>query len=323
MLGPFLLLLILTVLGITAREDTENNTAEPISGRKNTENTILPADVLSRVILFRDSLEQIRIEMGKPSLKNDKLDVSNVSPREVYFQALVMFRKADRLSYAWTSTKKNEPKKISEVLIKPYHVFRNVNAAHDRIVLVKNKFNITEKIYEKVELESTTATDVFIAIMAENRRLNMLLDRKIEPSDVYEQVDLIINYVKQLLLQNTILKKPKYINKKSPSDVYYNLYECFLLIENIFTLSNKKIMKIKLNKSEVANKTPSDVYDFTIVLLSEVSYLNSLKNTQYKADAIKNNDKMLPSHVFQHVSYLKMYLELLLQETEESLHGFK
>ena len=68
-----------------------------------------PGHVLSRVKYFSSLLEQIQLEIGKNSLTSHFFKVRDASPREVYFQALVMFRKINRLSFEWTGTKKEEP----------------------------------------------------------------------------------------------------------------------------------------------------------------------------------------------------------------------
>jgi len=74
----------------------------PISGRTVERDSIQPADVLARVQLFHQQLESIRIEMGKPQDTRQMHLATNARPHEVYFQALTLYIKADRLALELT-----------------------------------------------------------------------------------------------------------------------------------------------------------------------------------------------------------------------------
>src|SRR5262245_63748362 len=63
---------------------------------------IEPPDCFARAQLIAAEVELIRAEMGRPQDRRPAPSVKGASPREVYFQALSLFRKADRLCYEIT-----------------------------------------------------------------------------------------------------------------------------------------------------------------------------------------------------------------------------
>ncbi len=105
--------------------------------------TIEPPDVFARVALARKELERIRVKMGKPANTQLEIGVNDVALREVFFQALTLFRKADRLCFEQTRKRAALPK-TPEGKIRPGHVFEVASAALGRIDRVKAKIGITE-----------------------------------------------------------------------------------------------------------------------------------------------------------------------------------
>ena len=74
-----------------------------------TSTAVEPADVCVRVALVRDELENLRFVMGRPANTQPEQEVSDTVPREVFFQALTPFRKADRLCFEYTREHAAEP----------------------------------------------------------------------------------------------------------------------------------------------------------------------------------------------------------------------
>src|SRR4051812_198386 len=58
-----------------------------------------PADCYVRAVQLAANVEMIRNEMGRPVEHRSHAVVTGASPREVWFQALAAFRKADRLAH--------------------------------------------------------------------------------------------------------------------------------------------------------------------------------------------------------------------------------
>ncbi len=97
---------------------------------------IASPDVFVRVALLRSELDLIRYAMGKPRDDRPELRVSDAAPREVFFQALTLVRKADRLAFEQLRERAPLPEApIGE--IRPADVFAVVDSALARARRVK------------------------------------------------------------------------------------------------------------------------------------------------------------------------------------------
>ena len=81
--------------------------------------------VFVQVSLIHAELELLRFEMGKSTFKQNELVVKDASSREIFFQALTLFRKANRLSFEHTRFRVAEPD-IPKNTIKPSQPIRNL-----------------------------------------------------------------------------------------------------------------------------------------------------------------------------------------------------
>ena len=225
---------------------------------------ITPAHVLARSQLLHLKLEAIRFEMGRPANTRPDIEVANVAPREVFFQALTLFRKADQLCFEQTREHDAVPE-IPASEIRPSHVISVVDAALARLNRLSEAIGTSGEAVEPERDDSKTPTDVFRSIVQANRQLNLLLDTKVSPADVFQQVTLAISYSSRLLAQFPEAKRipdaPPYERGKRPADVYRRLVGCFERIRLIAGHGGLKTLDLKVTNSSVDSVVPSDVYD--------------------------------------------------------------
>jgi len=148
-----------------------------------TSTAVEPADVFVRVALVRDELENLRFVMGRPANTQPEPEVSDAVPREVFFQALTLSRKADRLCFEYTREHAPEPAILSGT-IQPAAVYAVVDAALERIRRVKQRLDIVYEVKTVTRDPRHTPTHVFRSMVQANRQLNLLLDRQFSPADV-------------------------------------------------------------------------------------------------------------------------------------------
>ena len=145
----FLLFVTIHVLLVSTTWGQSTSITPPaVSGRAASPETILPADVLARVQWFHEELEAIRLEMGKPKDRRVTRLATNALPHEVYFQAITLFIKADRLALELTGSTGLRPQPVAPSAIRPYHTWALVTAAFDRLVTIKNELGIQESVSE-------------------------------------------------------------------------------------------------------------------------------------------------------------------------------
>ncbi len=289
----------------------------PISGRALSPETTLPADVLARADWVRAELEVLRFHMGRPKNRQTPLKVTNAAPREVFFQAITLFRKANRLSFEITRTEAPEPETPSAHLIRPVHVWHVTNAALERILIVKQHLGLAEAPVEEARDTATTPSDVFAAIVQANRQVNLLLDRRLAPSDVFQKVTLAVNYAARLLAvfpeAIRIPRAPTFEAGKRPVHVYRRLLSCFEILGRIAEQSGISTLRLEQVTAAEATVTPSDVYDIASLIVSELAYVHSqLSDTRPPARSHYPGLKF-PSHVFQRAGLLKAQLTALEQ----------
>jgi hypothetical protein len=310
------LLLVSTTWGQAA-----SITPPPVSGRAASPETIVPADALARVQLFREELEAIRFEMGKPKDRRTPPVATDALPHEVYFQAVTLFIKADRLALELTGSTGLRPRPVPPSAIRPYHNWALVTAAYKRLAAIKTELEIQETISENAHPPSTKPTEVARAIVQANRQLNLMLQRRFSSSDVFQQISWGIQYAKALLAQfpaaTPSAASPPFERGKQPGDVFLRLVECFARVEEIAQLSGMQVLHIdgKAAKQAVRNFNfqPSDVYDLATLLVSDLTYLYGKRKDAAPIPSVPFPGRKFPSHVYQQAGVLLAHLRALEQ----------
>ena len=319
---PFLTFIFYCMTAVVLKA-AEVITPEPISGKDSSSLAdILPADVLARVNLLRDELELIRFEMGKPKNTQKNPQLKQAAPREVFFQALTLFQKSDRLGFEQTRKRGETPRSLPAAQIRPVHVWHAVDKALKRLLIIKRKLEIKEKVAEKIQPTSIEPTDVFIAIVQANRQLNLMLDQQFSPSDVFQQVSKAINYNTRLLATFEGVKRlpdtPAYKRGQRPDNVYKRLLGCYAQLVEITKLSKVNMLVLTEDIKTIRNKTPSDVYDIASLLVSELAYLHSLLEESEAPAGVYYPGRKFPSHVYQRAGILEAQLATLLEQVNKN-----
>jgi len=269
-----------------------------------------PADVYARMTRFHGGIELIRFVMGKPKIAGTEIAVTGVAPREVYFQAITMFRKANRLSFEQTRVVAPTPEPPAGE-IDPGDVLAVVNAALERISHVKARLKITTVPATQQPDSSKTPSDVFRSIVQANRQLNQLLDESFAPSDVFQQVTLAIGYAARLRARfsgDRIPEAPELVVGKQPRDVHRQLIECFSIIRAIAVVSGLDMLELQTSVDQIEYVDPSDVYDIASLLVSELAYIHSRLDGAKAPRQVHYPGRKFPSDVDQRAGILKAQL---------------
>jgi len=275
---------------------------------------ITPAEVFVRVGVMRKELESIRYVMGRPKNSEREISVVGARPREVFFQAITMFRKADRLCFEHVRERVEEPKP-PEGEITPQDVYRVVEAAIDRIRRVKRELGVDTKVEPAPLDPSKTPSDVFRSAVQANRQLNLLLERQFAPSDVFQQVTVGVGYASRLLESfpnaEVMPPEPKFEDGKRPADVYRRLVTCFGVIREVAERADIEMLELEIDEEQIADARPSDVYDVASLLISELAYLHARLPDAQPPRPVYYVGRKFPSHVYQRVGILELQIEQL------------
>ena len=287
-----------------------------------------PPDVYEHVKRVKWELEYLRAHMGRSEDRSSELPVSDAEPREVFFQALTLFRKADRLCFEQVGTRGREPVP-PKGMIRPGHVHRAVDAALRRILDVKKQLKLTREHPKTTPDPSKTPSDVFRSIVQANRQLNLMLERRVAPSDVFKQVTVAIAYAERLIEQfpqetSTVPNAPAYEPNKIPADVYRRLLGSFKTLQKITTRSGRKVLELgELDDAAIARVAPSDVYDIASLVVSELAYLHAGLPDAQPPRKVYDPGRKFPSDVFQRVGILEQQLARLASLVDQNPHWLK
>jgi hypothetical protein len=278
---------------------------------------IEPPDVYVDTLLVRAELELIRLEMGRPKDTRREIGVANAAPREVFFQALTLFHKANRLSFELTRERAELPEKPIGT-IRLVHVRDVLEAVLERLRRVKGVLGSVEQSRKRARDPAKTHADVFRSIVQANRQVNLLLNEPYTPSDTFQQVTLAVGYAAQLRTQFAATRMPEmpaFERRKRPADVYYRLIECFARVRAVMQHSGLNALTLDRHPETV---TSSDVYDIASLIVSELSFLHShLDGVLAPPDAYYAGRKF-PSDVYQRAGLLESLLSDLQALVETS-----
>lgn len=269
-----------------------------------------PTDVYHQALVVAAEIELIRLEMGAPPIRRPEIAVSGAQPREVYFQALTLFEKSNRLLFEQLRERADPPVEVSSVsATTPDDVLQFVDASLELLRRVKAALQIPESATVSHSNETRTSTDVYRIIVSLNRNLNNLLQRRFASADVYQQLTYAVGLASTILSSAEISErlgtKPEIVRRKTPLDVYRKLIGVYMIIYKTMQLSGEQCLVIEQFEFDREDVSPSDVYDMASLLVSELSYLHSLTPGATKPNDSYYPGDRLPSHVFQRAGRLE------------------
>ncbi|QDU62774.1 hypothetical protein Pan216_36440 [Planctomycetes bacterium Pan216] len=264
--------------------------------------------------------------MGRPVNTQGKLRLRGAAPREVYFLARTLFRKADRLSAERTHEHGAELD-TPEGEITAADVLEVIDQAQRRVDRVLQRIDPDATLPPSAPRTAADYDQLSQEIVQANRQLNLLLDRRFSPNDVYENVTTGISYAARLLAEfpgaQRVLAPPEFESRKRPANVYRRLIECFGRIRIISEASGVQTMTLDVDEEAIDRATPSDVYDIASILVAELADLHRRLPDSHPPRRVVYPGQKLPSHVFQRVGLLEkqlVELEKLVQQHPQWLH---
>jgi hypothetical protein len=273
------------------------------------------AALSTRLSTVSTELESIRREMGQPEFSQSEINRLTATPRTIFAQALVMFRKADRLSFELARQRAPVPP-LPREQIEINHSSAIVEATLERINAVKSALGITEATTETTSVRTNSLAELLLTVAQASGQLNLLLERRFSSSDVFEQVTVAVSYAARLLQQfptaEQIPAAPTFERFKRPSDVYLRLVNCFELLDEITKVSGSSTLGLQSHSGNAANVTSGVVYDLASLLVSELAHLDSRVASDKPSIGSYYPGRKMPSHTYQRDGLLEAQLTQLL-----------
>ena len=273
-----------------------------------------PGEVFARIEQVHQVLQRIRFEMGGLENHQPDIRVANAAAREAYFQALTLFRKADQLCFEATRERSPAPEPPVEAITYA-DVLSVVDSALQRLNRVAAEIGITPAAAAATKDTTKTSTDSFRSIVQANRQLNLLVEHRTRPADVFQQVTFAIGYAARLLAQYPgvarIPEEPDYVSGKRPADVYNRLVQCYGIVRRIGEHHGVSLMQLDDERESGQSVIPDDVNDIASLLVAGLAYLHSSVAPGRPPVSPYEPGRKYPAHVYQRAGILLQQLEVL------------
>lgn len=289
---------------------------------------IAPPDVYLAVLGLQYELAALRYVSGRSSA-GDSVDlrVDAAEPRHVFYQAQVLFRKANQLGEEFADRRtlpleevnadwrRSSPRPMPEGReIAPADVLQVITDVRDRIKAVLLLLNVNIAIQDPPERDgSKEPKDVLAQILKANRDINLLLHREFRMRDVYEQVLLAINYAADLGAGYP--SREKLAERKQPIDIYQRLLDCLSLLREVGESLDVSVIDLRAVGNIAADDvTAADTFVLTTILISDLAHMAQHTNAEHTTPPrgeYRRPRYLLPSDVFDLVGVLEAQLAAL------------
>ena len=273
------------------------------------------ATLSEQIGAFSRDLERLRRFMGAPRASELDIGIHDAIPRDLYFQALTLWEQTDRLSFEILRVHaKPQPAPAPTDAIGLHDVLSRLRDTHQQLLEILQSLQIADT-GGATDGNARAAADPFNAILNLNRQLNLLLERHISASDVYQEVTLAIAYSARLLARYPeairIPAEPPFEPDKLPRDVYLRLTECLQDTIGIFDRLGLAILKIDTRRTDLDRLQPGDVYLVAAMIVSQLDFLHKhLDIAQPLPQPIYPGLKF-PAHTYQRAGILQAQLDQL------------
>jgi hypothetical protein len=266
---------------------------------------VQPAHCYARAQRLLAETNLVREELGRSEDARPVPNITDAQPREVYFETLAAWRKAQRLSAELgILTARSAPSAPAARDVHPGHVLELLEAVLATIETVKARLEIEECAPEPAIETARQPNDVLTTVIRINRDLSRALERPFTPTDVYRTVALASAYATRL---RGVAPQATFIRRKQPADCYARLEGCLALLSDLVVKQGQPALAARATPKEIA---PCDVYDLASLVLGELAFLHGLAPNAAPVHAFEPGPS---GHVFPaHVDQLARTLEVQL-----------
>jgi hypothetical protein len=250
----------------------------------------------------------IREEMGRSEDTRAIPEITGAEPREVYFAAIVAWRKAARLaSELGVEAARRLPPTPSLRDLRPGHVLQVLEGAGAQLDDIKQRLSIGERAPDAPIETSRQPSDVLMTVVRINRELSRALERPFTPSDVFTTVSLASRYAERL---GATANPAPFERSRQPAHCYERLDACLTKAAALVAKRGGKALAARGAPEDVQ---PGDVYDLANLVLGELAYLHALTPDAQPLYAFEppTGGHRLPAHVHQLARTLEAQLAAL------------
>lgn len=271
-----------------------------------------------------EEIENLRQEMGRARDMRVPMHVVDASPREVFYHALTVHRKADQLCVELGVPSVSPPKEKEVGRARPADVLRVLNSTGERLVQARAHLRLDGDVVqpqrpgEVLERDpGKVASEVLSNCLVASRQLNVMIARAFSAGDGYERLVRALAVTEHLLsLHGIALPGPPALERrKFPRDVFEVLWHACGVLHDILTTSG--LTALDLRRGYVGEE-PSDVHDLASLIVSELEYTASfVPASAGPLVTIATPAPTLPAHNYRRAKQLRSAFDLLAAAVEK------
>ena len=277
-----------------------------------------PSDVLTLLYKVSNHIEIIAKYMGKDPSNCSKFIVSNARPREVYFQAIRLRKKANQLYYEVTDQEVIEQNNLMDQRkqISPSTVYKVVNNIEGTLRKIENFYKIEEGVTYKRAPKDTEPKDVYNQLLIDNQILDQLLDNHASPADSYRVATTSVYYAGELLETmpgvSHIVDEPDYVVNKTADSVVDQQIAIIGKIKKINDVLNIKMLTLTRTQCKRQSNNVN-IQELSYIIFSEIVHIAKEKGVSLKNLEGYYPGKKYPSDIYQRNALLSRQLDLILR----------
>jgi hypothetical protein len=283
---------------------------------------ITPEHTCARIGQLLGEIETLRLEMGRPKDVRVPMQVRDAAPREVFYFAQTVHRKANQLCVELGGSTLAPPEAAVAGRARPADVLRVLDGARERVAQARLGLRIEGDSYQ-IDLPGPlwpdagkSPSDVLAGCLAASRQLNAMLATAFVSRDGHEVLLRCVALAGKLLALDggALPPLPPFERRKFPRDVFHALWETC----NTFyrALLDWGVKVTEINRGFVG-EDPSDVYDLAALILAELEYIASFFPGP-EAAAPQPPSPVLPAHNYRLARQLQAAIAALAQARARS-----
>lgn len=273
-----------------------------------------PGEVYASVVQLGEELELLRLELGARKCDAPLMRIENATPRDAYAQAWSLLQKANRLSHERLREAPLEQEHL-ERAIDLHDVLSLIQLAQQQIRLVTKSLGVEEACTLPECDPQRNSTDVTNALLNSNRQVNLLLERRFCPADVYSQITVAIHHASRIVAHDPDAVRrppdPPFEHHRRPRDVFLRLLECHEHCRRIAKHQGLSLAAIQFSPEQLELVEPGDVYNLAAQVRGDVVYLDLRLNGRTEHVSAFYPGPKIPADCFQRAGVLVMQLEQL------------
>lgn len=272
-----------------------------------------------------EEIEALRMEMGRSRDMRVPMHVVDASPREVFYHATTVHRKANQLCVELGVPSVSPPREKEVGRARPADVLRVLNSAGERLVQVRAHLRLDGDVVQQrppgevlERDEGKVASDVLSNCLVASRQLNVMVARAFSAGDGYERLVRALDVTEHLLRQHgaSLPPPPALERRKFPREVFEVLWHACGVLHEILTTSG--LTALDLRRGYVGEE-PSDVHDLASLIVSELEYTASfLPPSEGRSVTIATPAPTLPAHNYRRALQLRSAFDILFAKVKES-----